>query len=145
MLFRSLYAYVPALIKFYLSEDPILDNVETYLLSDPAQRRFVLDHLDQLVVKAVGESGGYGMLVGPHAAAAQREEFRARLKADPRNYVAQPVINLSTVPTLVEGRVEPRHVDLRPFILQGEGLHVTPGGLTRVALRRGSQIGRAHV
>ncbi len=137
---KVVYAYVPDMIRYYLDEEPILANVPTYLCAEPKQLSHVLAHLDELVVKPANESGGYGMLVGPHATTAQREEFRARLKADPRNYVAQPVVNLSTVPTLVEGRVEPRHVDLRPFILQGESLYVTPGGLTRVALRRGSLV-----
>ncbi len=100
----------------------------------------MLDHLDELVVKPANESGGYGMLIGPAASAAERAEFRARIMADPRNYIAQPLIKLSTVPTIVDDHVEPRHVDLRPFILQGERTSVTPGGLTRVALRRGSTV-----
>ncbi len=137
---KVVYAYVPDMIRYYLDEEPILPNVPTYLCAESKQLSHVLAHLEELVVKPANESGGYGMLVGPHASVAQREEFRARLKADPRNYVAQPVINLSTVPTLVDGKVEPRHVDLRPFILQGGDLYVTPGGLTRVALRRGSLV-----
>jgi uncharacterized circularly permuted ATP-grasp superfamily protein len=138
---KALYAYVPAIIRYYLHEDPILPNVETYLLSDESQRNYTLEHLDSLVVKAVGESGGYGMLIGPYSTAAQREDFRQRILADPRNYIAQPTIALSRTPCFLEGQIEPRHVDLRPFILYG-GDHVTvvPGGLTRVALKRGSLI-----
>jgi uncharacterized circularly permuted ATP-grasp superfamily protein len=138
---KALYAYVPAIIRYYLHEDPILPNVETYLLSDESQRNYTLEHLDSLVVKAVGESGGYGMLIGPYSTAAQREDFRQRILADPRNYIAQPTIALSRTPCFLEGQIEPRHVDLRPFILYG-GDHVTvvPGGLTRVALKRGSLV-----
>ena len=124
---KAVYAYVPAMIRFYLSEDPILDNVETYLLDDPQQRAFVLEHLGELVVKPVGESGGYGMLVGPHSTAAQQSEMRDRILANPRNYIAQPTLALSTAPCLVEGGVEPRHVDLRPYILCGRVDHRRPG------------------
>ena len=137
---KALYAYVPAIIRYYLSEEPILPNVETYLLTDESQRRYVLEHLDELVVKAVGESGGYGMLIGPHSTAAEREEFRQRIEASPRNYIAQPTLALSQAPCLVEGQVEARHVDLRPYILYGEQITIVPGGLTRVALRRGSLV-----
>jgi len=137
---KVVYAYVPEMIRFYLGEEPILPNVPTHLCSDPKSLDYVLAHLDALVVKPANESGGYGMLVGPHASRKERDEFRARLKADPRNYVAQPVISLSTVPTLIDGTLEARHVDLRPFILQGRDMYVTPGGLTRVALRRGSLV-----
>jgi uncharacterized circularly permuted ATP-grasp superfamily protein len=137
---KAVYAYVPAIIRFYLAEDPILDNVETYLLDDPRQRQFVLEHLGELVVKPVGESGGYGMLVGPHSTATEQEEMRNRILANPRNYIAQPTLALSTAPCLVEGGVEPRHVDLRPYILCGRSITVVPGGLTRVALRRGSLV-----
>jgi len=138
---KALYAYVPAIIRYYLHEDPILPNVETYLMSDESQRNYTLEHLDSLVIKAVGESGGYGMLIGPYSTATQREDFRQRILADPRNYIAQPTIALSRTPCFLEGQIEPRHVDLRPFILYG-GDHVTvvPGGLTRVALKRGSLI-----
>ena len=114
---KALYAYVPKLIKYFLGEDPILDNVETYLLTEPAERQHVLANLEKYVVKAVGESGGYGMLIGPHRTAEQREEFRERIEADPRNYIAQPTIMLSRAPCFFDGRVEPRHVDLRPYIL----------------------------
>ncbi|MEZ5566460.1 MAG: circularly permuted type 2 ATP-grasp protein [Gammaproteobacteria bacterium] len=137
---KVVYAYVPEMIRFYLDEEPILPNVPTHLCADKKSLDHVLANLDKLVVKPANESGGYGMLVGPHASRKEREEFHARLRNDPRNYVAQPVINLSTVPTLIDGVVEGRHVDLRPFILQGRELYVTPGGLTRVALRRGSLV-----
>ncbi|HEX4348031.1 MAG TPA: circularly permuted type 2 ATP-grasp protein [Vicinamibacterales bacterium] len=137
---KALYAYLPAIIRFYLSEEPILANVDTYLLSDPSDRKYVLEHLDSLVVKAVGESGGYGMLIGPHSTAQERELFRARIRADPRNYIAQPTLSLSCAPCVVDGGIEPRHVDLRPYVLFGEKVTVVPGGLTRVALRKGSLV-----
>jgi uncharacterized circularly permuted ATP-grasp superfamily protein len=137
---KAVYAYVPALIRFYLGEDPILDNVETFLLDDPAQRAIVLERLDELVVKPVGESGGYGMLVGPHSTPEQRDEMRRRILANPRNYIAQPTLALSTAPCLMKDGVEPRHVDLRPYILCGRSVTVVPGGLTRVALTRGSLV-----
>jgi uncharacterized circularly permuted ATP-grasp superfamily protein len=137
---KAVYAYVPAIIRYYLGEDAILPNVETFLCRESAQLAHVLANLDKLVVKAVGASGGYGMLVGPHASAAERETFAEALKANPDNYVAQPTIQLSTAPCLVDGRIEPRHVDLRPFILSGEKVVVTPGALTRVALKRGSLV-----
>ncbi len=137
---KAVYAYVPRLIRYYLSEEPLLDNVETFLCREPAALSHVLANLDKLVVKAVGESGGYGMLVGPHASHAERENFAAILKSDPENYIAQPTIQLSTAPSFVDGAIEARHVDLRPFILQGETTTIVPGGLTRVALRRGSLV-----
>jgi uncharacterized circularly permuted ATP-grasp superfamily protein len=137
---KAVYAYVPAIIRYYLSEEPILENVETYLLTDEAQRRYVLEHLDELVVKAVGESGGYGMLIGPHSTAAEREEFRRQIISQPRNFIAQPTLALSQAPCLIEGQVNARHVDLRPYILNGEQITIVPGGLTRVALRRGSLV-----
>jgi uncharacterized circularly permuted ATP-grasp superfamily protein len=137
---KALYAFVPAIIRYYLDEDAILPNVETYLLSDDSQRSYVLDHLHELVVKAVGESGGYGMLIGPHSTATEREEFRQRIVADPRNYIAQPTLELSRAPCFIEGQVEPRCVDLRPYILYGDRVTIVPGGLTRVALRRGSLV-----
>jgi uncharacterized circularly permuted ATP-grasp superfamily protein len=137
---KALYAYVPRIMRYYLDEDPILPNVETYLLSDKAQRSHVLENLETLVVKAVGESGGYGMLIGPHSTVAEREEFRQRILADPRNYIAQPTLMLSRAPCFIEGQVEARHVDLRPYILYGDGITIVPGGLTRVALRRGSLV-----
>ena len=137
---KALYAYLPAIIRFYLSEEPILSNVETYLLSDPSDRQYVLEHLDELVVKAVGESGGYGMLIGPHSTAAERESFREKILADPRNFIAQPTLALSCAPCFVDGRIEPRHVDLRPYVLYGDGVTIVPGGLTRVALKKGSLV-----
>lgn len=137
---KAVYAYVPAIIRYYLNQDPILANVHTYLLSDNSQRKYVLEHLDELVVKAVGESGGYGMLIGPHSTAEQREEFARRIQAEPRNYIAQPTLSLSRAPCFLEGEVQARHVDLRPYILYGENVTLVPGGLTRVALRRGSLV-----
>ncbi|HEY2070447.1 MAG TPA: circularly permuted type 2 ATP-grasp protein [Rhizomicrobium sp.] len=137
---KAVYAYVPRLIRYYLSEEPILDNVETFLCREEKSLGYVLANLDKLVVKAVGESGGYGMLVGPHASQKEREDFAQKLKADPENYIAQPTIQLSTAPTFVEDGVEARHVDLRPFILHGEETRIVPGGLTRVALKKGSLV-----
>ena len=137
---KALYAYVPAIIRYYLHEEPILQNVETYLLTGDTQRRYVLEHLDALVVKAVGESGGYGMLIGPYSTKSQREEFRQRILTDPRNYIAQPTLALSRAPCFIDGQIEPRHVDLRPFILYGDHVTIVPGGLTRVALKRGSLV-----
>ncbi len=137
---KALYAYVPAIIRYYLSEEPILNNIETYLLGDESQLSYVLEHLDELVVKAVGESGGYGMLIGPHSTAAQREDFKARILADPRNYIAQPTQMLSRAPCFIDGQIEARHVDLRPYILYGDRVTIVPGGLTRVALQRGSLV-----
>jgi uncharacterized circularly permuted ATP-grasp superfamily protein len=137
---KALYAYVPAIISYYLGEEPILPNVETFLLGEDSQRLYVLEHLEELVVKAVGESGGYGMLIGPYSTAAQREEFRQLITANPRNYIAQPTLALSRAPCIIEGQIEPRCVDLRPFILNGNGVTIVPGGLTRVALKRGSLV-----
>ncbi|HVU11241.1 MAG TPA: circularly permuted type 2 ATP-grasp protein [Phototrophicaceae bacterium] len=138
---KAIYTFIPQIIRYYLGEDAILNNVETYLLYDDKQRRHVLDNLEKLVVKAVGESGGYGMLIGPHSTAAEREEFRRRINADPRNYIAQPTMSLSRAPCFIEGEVEPRHIDLRPYILYGgDQVTIVPGGLTRVALRRGSLV-----
>jgi uncharacterized circularly permuted ATP-grasp superfamily protein len=137
---KAIYAYVPAMIRFYLSEEPVLENVQTYLLSNPADRSHVLEHLDTMVVKAVGESGGYGMLVGPHSTRAEREEFRSRIVADPRNFIAQPTLALSRAACFLQEGIEPRHVDLRPYVLYGERAMVVPGGLTRVALRKGSLV-----
>jgi len=138
---KALYAYVPQIIKYYLGEAPILNNVETYLLTDPVQRQHVLENIDKLVVKAVGESGGYGMLIGPHSSKAQQEEFKRHIEANPRNYIAQPTLDFSRAPCLQEdGSIQPRHVDLRPYILFGDKVTIVPGGLTRVALRRGSLV-----
>jgi uncharacterized circularly permuted ATP-grasp superfamily protein len=137
---KAVYAYVPAMIRYYLSEEPILDNVPTYLLEDDSSRAYVLEHLEELVVKAVDESGGYGMLIGPHSTRAQREEFRERILANPRGYIAQPTLSLSAAPCFIDGRIQPRHVDLRPYVLNGKKVRVVPGGLTRVALRKGSLV-----
>jgi uncharacterized circularly permuted ATP-grasp superfamily protein len=137
---KAVYAYVPAIIRYYLGEEPILQNVPTYLASDSKQRAYILDHLDELVVKAVNESGGYGMLVGPHSTTEQREEFRRRIRSQPRNYIAQPTIALSRHPTFIGDRFAGRHLDLRPYILYGADVSVMKGGLTRVALREGSLV-----
>jgi uncharacterized circularly permuted ATP-grasp superfamily protein len=137
---KVIYTYVPKLIKYYLDQDPILPNVPSYLCLEPKERKHVLANLDKLVVKPANESGGYGMLVGPKATPKQRQEMAARIKADPRNYMAQPLIALSTTPTLCDGTIEPRHVDLRPFILQASKTYTTAGGLTRVALPKGSFV-----
>jgi uncharacterized circularly permuted ATP-grasp superfamily protein len=137
---KAVYAYVPAMIRYYLGEDPLLANVETYLGWDKRQLGYILANLETMVVKAVGEAGGYGMLIGPQASKKEIEEFRDCVKANPRNYIAQPVVNFSRAPCLVDGRFEPRHVDLRPFVLYGKEVRVIPGGLTRVALRRGSLV-----
>jgi len=137
---KAMYAYVQDIIKYYLDEDPILNNVKTYLLTDDASRQHVLQNLDKLVVKAVGESGGYGMLIGPQSTAAQREEFKAAIEANPRNYIAQPTLDFSRAPCLFGSQMEPRHVDLRPYILYGDKVNIVPGGLTRVALEKGSLV-----
>jgi uncharacterized circularly permuted ATP-grasp superfamily protein len=137
---KAIYAYVPSIIKYYLSEEPILQNVKTYILTEPKARDHVLANLDKLVVKAVGESGGYGMLIGPQSTAAQREDFKQKILADPRNYIAQPTISFSRAPCLIGDALEPRHVDLRPYILYGDKVNVVPGGLTRVALQAGSLV-----
>ena len=138
---KVIYTFVPAMIKYYLGEEPLLPNVPSYLCIDDKQRKFVLDNLDKLVVKPANESGGYGMLMGPQASVKERAEFALKIKANPRNYMAQPLIALSTAPVLVDrGGAEPRHIDLRPFILQGKNSYVTPGGLTRVAMVKGSYI-----
>jgi uncharacterized circularly permuted ATP-grasp superfamily protein len=137
---KAIYAYVPKIINYYLAEEPILPNVPTYICSDGRDRAYVLDHLDQLVVKATNEAGGCGMLIGPQASQHEREEYARRIEADPRNYIAQPTLALSRVPTLVEDHLEGRHVDLRPYILYGQTVYVLPGGMTRVALRKGSLV-----
>ncbi|TPE51800.1 circularly permuted type 2 ATP-grasp protein [Maribrevibacterium harenarium] len=138
---KVVYAYVPALIHYYLNEEPILANVETYLCENPEDREFVLANLDKLVVKPANESGGYGMLVGPHSTKKDQQLFAELIQKNPRNYIAQPTLKLSTAPTLVgKGVLEPRHLDLRPFILQSKDTYVTMGGLTRVALKKGSLV-----
>lgn len=137
---KVVYAFVPDMIRYYLSEEPLLPNVPTYLCMNKEDRAYVLDHLDELVVKPANESGGYGMLMGAHATQKERQKFAELIKADPRNYIAQPTLAISTTPTLCGSAVEPRHVDLRPFVLQGKSTHVTTGGLTRVALVKGSLV-----
>ncbi len=137
---KAVYAYVPQIIKYYLNEDPILDNVETFLMTDEKQRAYVLENLERMVVKAVGESGGYGMLIGPQSSEAERARFHDAILADPRNYIAQPTLNFSRAPCLIGERMEGRHVDLRPYILFGDKTTIVPGALTRVALRRGSLV-----
>ena len=137
---KSVYAYVPDMIRYYLNEEPLLQNVETYLCRRPEELEYTLDNLDKLVVKRVGESGGYGMLVGPHATPAEREEYAKGLRADPKDFIAQPTLALSRSPCLVNGAFEPRHVDLRPFILHGKTTRIVPGAFCRVALREGSLV-----
>jgi uncharacterized circularly permuted ATP-grasp superfamily protein len=137
---KAVYAYVPELIRYYLGAEPILASVPTYLLWDPDQRAHVLDRLDDLVVKPVAESGGYGMLIGPAATDAELAAMRDRIEADPRGFIAQEVVSLSRHPTLVDDHLEGRHIDLRPFVLCGDRVEVIPGGLTRVALRKGSLV-----
>lgn len=134
------YYYVPAMIKFYLGEDPILPNVETFLSAVDTDRKYILDHLPELVVKAANESGGYGMMIGPHASQEEIAKFRDAIIADPRGYIAQPVIQLSRSPCCADGKLEGRHIDLRPYILSGEKTVIIPGGLTRVAMRKGSLV-----
>lgn len=137
---KVVYAYVPQIIKYYLKQDAILPNVPTYVCWEKDQREHVLANLDKLVVKAANESGGYGMIIGPQASESERADFAGKIKSEPRNYIAQPVISLSRVPVIVDDHLEGRHVDLRPFILYGDGIYVLPGGLTRVALRKGSLV-----
>jgi uncharacterized circularly permuted ATP-grasp superfamily protein len=137
---KSIYPYVPDMVRFYLDEEPLLANVPTWVLRRPEERAYVLAHLKELVVKEVHGAGGYGMLIGPAASAAQLEEFRSRISAHPERYIAQPTLALSTSPTLVAAGLAPRHIDLRPFVLSGREVTVVPGGLTRVALREGSLV-----
>ncbi|MBT9530564.1 MAG: circularly permuted type 2 ATP-grasp protein, partial [Pseudomonas sp.] len=137
---KSIYPFVPDMIRFYLDEEPILANVPTFQCRKPEELSHVLAHLPELVVKETQGSGGYGMLVGPAASKAEIELFRQRLKANPAAYIAQPTLSLSTCPTFVESGVAPRHIDLRPFVLSGKETRLVPGGLTRVALREGSLV-----
>ena len=137
---KAVYAYVPRMIKYYLDEEPLINNVPTYLCAEEEDRQYVLDNLKDLVVKPANESGGYGIIVGPQASPTEIKNYARRIRENPREYIGQPLISLSTVPTLEKTRVEPRHVDLRPFILQGAESYVTAGGLTRVALVKGSYI-----
>ena len=137
---KSVYAYVPDMVRYYLNAEPLLQNVETYLCRRPQELEYTLDNLDKLVVKRVGESGGYGMLVGPHASAAERAEYAEQVRANPSDFISQPTLALSRSPCLIDGRFEPRHVDLRPFILHGSSTRIVPGAFCRVALRRGSLV-----
>jgi uncharacterized circularly permuted ATP-grasp superfamily protein len=137
---KVVYSYVPDIIRYYLDEDALLPNVPTYRCNDAKEREHVLANLASMVVKPANESGGYGMLVGPQSTAREREEFRRLISSNPRNYIGQPALRLSTAPTLCDHTVEPRHLDLRPFILQGAETYVTAGGLTRVAMKSGSLV-----
>lgn len=137
---KVVYAYVPRIIKYYLGEDAIIPNVDTYICGEEDDMKYVLENIEQLVVKEANEAGGYGMLIGPKASKEEHEIFRQRIKDNPRNYIAQPTISLSRSPCVIGDGIEGRHVDLRPYILYGNGIHVTPGGLTRVALRKGSLV-----
>jgi uncharacterized circularly permuted ATP-grasp superfamily protein len=137
---KAVYHYVPEIIRYYLGEDPILANVPTYMAGDASQRSYILDNLDRLVVKAVDQSGGYGMLIGPTSTTVEQLDFASRIRGNPEGYIAQPTILLSTHPTFVGDGVAARHIDLRPFVLYGKNIAVLPGGLTRVALRAGSLV-----
>ncbi len=137
---KAVYAYLPQIVKYYLDEDMILPNVPTYICADEKQREYVLANLDKLVVKATNESGGYGMLVGPHSTPEQQAEFAGLIRNNPRNYIAQPTLALSRAPVLMEDHFEGRHIDLRPYVLYGKDIYVMPGGLTRVALKKGSLV-----
>jgi uncharacterized circularly permuted ATP-grasp superfamily protein len=137
---KVIYTYVPKIIQYYLDQDPILPNVPSYLCVNKTERDYVLENLDKLVVKPANESGGYGMLIGPHASAKERDQFANLIRRNPRNYMAQPLLKLSTAPTLIDHSAEPRHLDLRPFILSSNETYVTTGGLTRVALKKGSTV-----
>lgn len=137
---KVVYTFVPKIIKYYLDQDPIIQNVPSYLCMYDDQRDYVLKNLDKLVVKPANESGGYGMLIGPRASKKERDQFADLIRANPRNYMAQPTLNISTGPTIINGQLAPRHLDLRPFVLQSDQLHVTMGGLTRVAMRQGSLV-----
>jgi uncharacterized circularly permuted ATP-grasp superfamily protein len=138
---KAVYTYIPQLIRYYLDQDPILNNVETMLMLEDTHRSHVLSRIGDYVIKAVGESGGYDMLIGPHSSKAEQAAFVERVQDNPRNYIAQPVIPFSTAPCYFDGRLSPRHVDLRPFVLyDGNEVTVVPGGLSRVALREGSLV-----
>ena len=137
---KSVYAYVPDMIRYYLAEEPILSNVDTRICRRPEDFEYTLDNLQDLVVKRVGESGGYGMLIGPHSTAKERDEYAKEMRRDPADFISQPVLALSRSPCFINGRLEPRHVDLRPFVLQGRETRIVPGAFCRVALRRGSLV-----
>jgi uncharacterized circularly permuted ATP-grasp superfamily protein len=137
---KAVYHFVPRMIEYYLGQDPILPNVPTFLASEKSDLAYILEHLPELVVKAANESGGYGMLMGPTATKAEIADFRDKIIADPRNFIAQPVVSLSRCPTRCGDRFEGRHIDLRPYIIYGDGVKIVPGGLTRVALTKGSLV-----
>jgi uncharacterized circularly permuted ATP-grasp superfamily protein len=137
---KAVYAYVPQIIRYYLDQEIILPNVPTYVCGDPKQCEHVLANLDQLVIKPTNESGGYGIMLGPRASQAERDQYRELIRQRPRDYIAQPMLSLSRVPTIVDDHLEGRHVDLRPYILYGKDIYVLPGGLTRVALKKGSLV-----
>lgn len=137
---KAVYAYVPRIIKYYLDEDPILNNVPTYLCREEEDRKYVLDHIEELVVKETNAAGGYGMLIGPKSTKEEHDKFRQLIKDNPKNYIAQPTLSLSTVPCLTDKGIDARHVDLRPYILYGDEIEVIPGALTRVALKKGSLV-----
>jgi uncharacterized circularly permuted ATP-grasp superfamily protein len=138
---KVMYYFVPRMIKFYLGQDPIIPNVPTYLASEKEDLKYILAHTDKLVVKSANEAGGYGMLIGPKATATEVKEFQKKIKAEPRNFIAQPTISLSRHPTYTElSQMEGRHIDFRPYILYGDKIRIMPGGLTRVALKKGSLV-----
>ena len=137
---KAVYAYVPRIIKYYLGEEVLLPNVKTYICNEESDRKYVLENIAKLVVKQTDASGGYGMLIGPRSTKKEQEEFKVKINSNPRNYIAQPTINLSRVPTLSEGSIEGRHVDLRPYVLYGKEIKIIPGALTRVALKKGSLV-----
>lgn len=137
---KAVYCYVPRMIKYYLDQDPIIPNVDTRICREPDALQYTLDHLAELVVKPVGEAGGYGITIGPRASKAELDDCRAKLLADPSNYISQPLVDLSVCPTITEDGIEPRHVDLRPFVITGKSSWVLPGGLSRVALKKGTLI-----
>jgi uncharacterized circularly permuted ATP-grasp superfamily protein len=137
---KVMYYFVPRIIQYYLKQEPVIPNVPTYLASEEADRKYILENLERLVVKAANESGGYGMLMGPKSTREEIAQFRERIAADPRNYIAQPMVMLSQHPTYVDGQFEGRHIDLRPYIIYGEKITIVPSGLTRVALRKGSLV-----
>jgi uncharacterized circularly permuted ATP-grasp superfamily protein len=137
---KAIYAYVPKIIRYYLDEDPVLNNVPTYICDEKKELDYVIKNINQLVVKETNSAGGYGMLIGPKSTREEIEDFKLRIKNNPRNYIAQPTLSLSTVPSIVEEGIEPRHVDLRPYVLYGEKIEVIPGALSRVALKKGSLV-----
>jgi uncharacterized circularly permuted ATP-grasp superfamily protein len=137
---KAIYTYVPNIIRYYLSEEPLLPNVPSYVCWEPNQRQYVLENLSKLVVKAVNQSGGYGMLVGPHSTEKEQKKFAELIQKNPRDYIAQPTLSLSRAPVIVDDHFEGRHVDLRPYILYGKAPYIIPGGLTRVALKKGSLV-----